>query len=71
MIYFSSAFCFIIISVDLNSISSVYQSRPMLTVGHFGCVFRGILKVPGQKTELEVAVKTLRSFTGLSFISHE
>jgi len=36
----------------------------MVIVGHFGCVFRGILKFPGEKTELEVAVKTLRSFTG-------
>ena len=42
----------------------------MVIVGHFGCVFRGILKFPGEKTELEVAVKTLRSFTGsFSWIS--
>jgi len=42
----------------------VVYCRRAHVVGHFGCVFRGILKVPEQKTELEVAVKTLRSFTG-------
>jgi len=39
--------------------------RGLSLAGHFGCVFRGLLKVPEQKTEQEVAVKTLRSFTGL------
>lgn len=36
-------------------------------LGHFGCVYRGFLKMEGTKQEDEVAVKTLKSLTGKDY----
>ena len=50
----------------------MYSPRQCVVIlGHFGCVFRGILKVPGEKIELAVAVKTLRSFTGYIYLAKQ
>ena len=62
LLYFSLVFLYCCLLLDLYSVC-------VLTAGHFGCVFRGLLKVPEQKAELEVAVKTLRSFTGSANLS--
>ena len=39
-----------------------YQLYFLIVVGHFGCVFHGLLKVENEKVEMEVAVKTLKAF---------
>lgn len=34
------------------------------STGHFGCVYRGLLRCEDEKNEIDVAVKTLKSLTG-------
>lgn len=54
----------------LNPPSSLFFHLTfILPAGHFGCVYRGFLKMNNTKEEVEVAVKTLKTLTGLYHIT--
>ena len=42
----------------------------MTSPGHFGCVYRGLLRLEHQKEEEQVAVKTLKAPTGKTQQEH-
>ncbi len=40
----------------------------VLLTGHFGCVYRGFMRLENEKEEQEVAIKTLKSLSGKFYL---